>query len=232
MDNSDSNLHAGKNIWAVLHIGVLYFFLVLFIFGSLYHKLLIRDLGFGLFFFISWVFCFLLVPWLVYDINFALFYTNKQDVTIKKSPYYLSIISYFILQLILVLIALQILSFNLMIINLLGISVVLLYCSTLIIKKILPAEGRGDFGFAILKLIVSIYVSWFLLYVGCLILIMNFSPYTEGVMIQVNLLLIILTTLCLTNAITRTRAAGLKLSFIVGFFIIALMLAYLAQFIR
>ncbi|ETO93423.1 hypothetical protein [Legionella oakridgensis] len=241
MDNSNQLGQAKNNIAGeVLHLALLYLLLSLFIFGSLYHQSLIRNLGFGLFFTVSWFFCFLLTSWVYNDNDFTLFHNGWAACLKSQSNAFiwkkLKIIINFpvifwLLQFVMVLSALQMMSFNLMLINILGMVALLLYCVLFIVKRSLAktADTSNILSFCIVKLIVSIYIAWFLLYVGLMIIVINFTPLTQQLLTQVSMLLGVILTLYLANCLPNTPSTRLKWSFIIGFFNIAVMVSYFSH---
>lgn len=114
----------------ILHLGIIYLILSFFIFGSIYNRSLLANLGFGLFYTLSWLFCFFIPSFLYTDLDFKHFRHNWHPIFIqnfyhsrsnhKKNDLIFSVI-FWLLQGAFVLLGLQLLQYNLMLLNILGI---------------------------------------------------------------------------------------------------------------
>lgn len=87
-------------------------------------------------------------------------------------------------------------------------------------------DGHIDGLFRQIKIAISSYLIWYFIYFGLLIIVINFSPKTEGILIQISLIIPIITILFITSFLFTSRLLSTFLSFIIGFLITALGIAY------
>ncbi|MCP0913767.1 MULTISPECIES: hypothetical protein [Legionella] len=229
----------GKGIFGLLHLGIIYLLLSLFIFGSLYHQLLLNNLGVGLSFTLSWFLCYFLTPLVLAKNDFTEFRhkwlrkIEEQGLVNagKKLTFFINLhVCFALIQGILLLITLRFVKFNFFIISMLGIIAVILLAAIFIFEKMLAnsATETGNLGFSTAKFIGLIYIVWFLLFTGLQIIIVNFLPLTGRFLFQIGIVFVTLLTLYLTHLLPN-KLARVKWSFIAGFFVTAGLIAYFSH---
>ncbi|KTC83791.1 hypothetical protein Lbru_1614 [Legionella brunensis] len=220
-----------------LHFGLVYLILSFFIFGSLYNRSLLVNLGFGLFYTLSWLCCFF-IPSLIYtDPDFKHVRNSWRSsshekflnlISKKRKDDFIFSVLFWFFEAVFVLMGLQFLQYNLMLLNLMGIVGLLGYALTMLVSRMSRdiKDGQVDPLFRLIKICFSTYLIWYFLYLGLLIIVINFSPKTETILMQISLILPVVIALLITGYLPISRSACTAFSFILGFLMTALWIAY------
>ncbi|WP_419421257.1 hypothetical protein ACNVED_15420 (plasmid) [Legionella sp. D16C41] len=211
----------------IIHFGIIYLILAFFIFGSINDRSLLANLGFGFIYSLSWLSCFLIPSYIYSDPDF-----NQFSI---KSNFYLQSLSFSLLfwlaQVVLVLFGLRFFQYNLMFINLMGTIICLFYALTIVVSKtpLTIKDNKADPFFIIIKAIISTLLISYFLYLGLIIIVINFTPKTETFLCQLSLIFLAIFILFITSQIPAKRLTKIILSCVIGFFITAIEIAYFSS---